>query len=202
MSKEELKEREISERKDMILKAARDIIALDGLDGVSIRKIAKKIGYSPAIVYHYFLNKEEIIDSLMQEGYRKIVQGVSAVEDKNLDPVEKIREGLENYIRLALNNPEYYKYIMLNDSNNILKYTSVLFKGASLEREAISKLCVLLQNATNIKLEEVEINAQIIWTSTYGLIIRLIIESELPIAQKDELIEKHLSLITKLIKNL
>ncbi|MDF2947236.1 MAG: transcriptional regulator [Bacillales bacterium] len=202
MSKENLKEREIAERKQMILDAAKEIISLNGLEDVSIRKIAKKIGYSPAIVYHYFQSKEEIIGILMQEGYRKIVQGVSSVENKNLEPVEKIRGSLANYIRIALDNPEYYKYIMLNNSENILKHTSVLFKGASLEREAISKLCILLQSATNISLQDVEIKAQIIWTSTYGLIIRLIIESELPISQKDELIEQHLTLITKLIKNL
>ena len=45
-----------------IIKAAREIIGNEGVDKVSIRKIAAKIEYSPAIIYHYFGNKEEIIE--------------------------------------------------------------------------------------------------------------------------------------------
>jgi AcrR family transcriptional regulator len=49
-----------------ILNAAREIVSSSGVDGISIRKIAGMIEYSRTIIYHYFKNKEEIIEILIE----------------------------------------------------------------------------------------------------------------------------------------
>ena len=67
MTIEKRREREVEEMKELILSAASDIIASQGFDKLSIRKIAKKIEYSPSIIYHYFDDKEEILNVVMQK---------------------------------------------------------------------------------------------------------------------------------------
>ena len=42
---------------------------------------------------------------------------------------------------------------------------------------------------------DIELTAQIIWTSTYGLISRLILEKNIPKKQKDRLIDHHFQIL-------
>lgn len=46
-----------------ILASARDSFASDGWAGTSIRGVARKAGVDPALVYHYFGSKEQLLDA-------------------------------------------------------------------------------------------------------------------------------------------
>ena len=48
-----------------ILEAALAIADCDGLDGLTIRKLAERLGLSPMGIYRYFRNKAEIIEELV-----------------------------------------------------------------------------------------------------------------------------------------
>jgi AcrR family transcriptional regulator len=61
----ERKAREKEEMREDILKAARKLMNSEGVENISVRKIAGMIEYSPAIIYHYFKNKEEIIGKMI-----------------------------------------------------------------------------------------------------------------------------------------
>ena len=43
--------------------------------------------------------------------------------------------------------------------------------------------------------ERIELTAQVIWASIFGLIIRLIIEKDLPDEQRQNLIEHHINIV-------
>ncbi|MDZ5010100.1 TetR family transcriptional regulator, partial [Clostridium perfringens] len=192
MTIEKRRDREIEEMRELILSAANEIIALEGFEKLSIRKIAKKIEYSPAIIYHYFNDKEEIINNLMLKGYKKIVSAISSAETKSNSAEEKLIEMTKNYINIALSMPEEFMAAQLNTSKEALKYTSYLFKGASKEKVALSSLYKCLQDIYKdkpIDEETLELTAQIIAVSTLGLIIKLSIEKDMEEEQKQKLIE-------------
>ena len=56
----ERKEREKMEMHDRILQAATVMFLEDGYEKTSIRNIADKIEYSPATIYLYFKDKDEL----------------------------------------------------------------------------------------------------------------------------------------------
>lgn len=91
----------------LILDAAKELFAKDGFDNVSVRKIASKINYSPAALYRYFKNKENLILSLKFEGMDRFGQMNAHLMDIE-DPFERLREGGRNYLNYARNEPEYY----------------------------------------------------------------------------------------------
>ena len=64
MGIQERKERERANMRRLILETANSLFISKGFDNISIRNIAKLIEYSPATIYLYFKNKEEIIFSL------------------------------------------------------------------------------------------------------------------------------------------
>jgi AcrR family transcriptional regulator len=203
MSITERKEREKEEMRETILTAAREIVSSSGVDGISIRKIAGMIEYSPAIIYHYFKNKEEIVEILIEENYRKILTALSSFNTSDKTPEEKLRESSKSFIMLAVQMGDAYKSIMLNDSETVLAHTSVLQRGAAYERPAIAMLCKALRELPgfNEKADtQVELTAQIIWSLAFGLSLRLIVE-QVDDVQRQRLIEHTADFILSALKN-
>lgn len=98
--------------RSLILEAAKRLFLKDGFENVTIRNIADKIEYSPATVYLYFKDKDEILYALHTEGFEKLF----AEQQKTLsisDPWQRLRAGGEVYIKFALENREYYDLMFI-----------------------------------------------------------------------------------------
>ena len=204
MTIEKRREREIEEMKELILSAASDIIASEGFDKLSIRKIAKKIEYSPSIIYHYFDDKEEILNVVMQRGYKKIVSAVSSIKIESSIPEEKLIQMTQNYIKVALSMPEEFMAAQLNQSKVALKHTSSLFEGASKEKPALSALYQCLKEIykdKDVDEKTIELTAQMIVVSTLGLIFKIIIEKDIGEEQRDNLINFYSNKVVLRIAN-
>lgn len=193
MSKErQLRKQE--EIKNTILDVARKIIAKEGIQGLSIRKITNEIEYSPGIIYHYFKDKNEIVESLVNEGYGRILASVRSVERNENEPELEMKEIFIRYIKAALASPEEYKAIMLNNDPTVLKRTGLLQKGICEYSPTVQMLCENIQRGKNLGRYaplDPELTAQIIWTSTFGLIIKLMVENDISEEQLNRLIDQH-----------
>lgn len=192
--------RKQEEIRKAILDASRDIISKEGLPGLSIRKITNAIDYSPAIIYHYFKDKNEIVKALVNEGYEKIVSSIGLVERNDGEPEMEIQQAFTQYIKAALAFPEEYKAFMLNDDASILDKTVLLKQGISQNSRTLQFLCDNIQRGISQGRYapcDSELTAQIFWTSAFGLIIKLIIEKDIPQEQIDLLVECHFSLLFK-----
>ncbi len=184
------RDREKEKMKELILEAASDIITQEGLDNLSIRKVAKKIEYSPSIIYHYFKDKDEILSSVMQIGYQKIVKAVSSANIKSLSSKDRLKNMTKSYIKAALSMPDEFMAVQLNSSAETLKYTSSLFKGASNEKPALSELYNCIKEINKDSDETtLELTAQMVAVSTLGLIIKLITEKNIDDEQRQMLID-------------
>lgn len=196
MGIKERKEREREQQRDLILQAAGEIFAEEGIEKLSIRKIANKIEYSPATIYHYFKDKEDIINHLMTRGYQKIMRSLSAVRDYPDSPEKKLRELIRKYIESALDMPDEYMSVQLSKSPAIRGYTSSLFKGASAKKPALAILTECLKEMyrnQNIEDDIIELTAQTISVSAIGLITRLIIEKDIGEQQRTKLIDHYIT---------
>ncbi|MBC8059495.1 MAG: TetR/AcrR family transcriptional regulator [Clostridiaceae bacterium] len=195
-------EKEIIRKK--ILDAASEILIKEGYENLSIRKIATKIEYSPGIIYHYFENKAEIVTSVAEEGYEKILKSLGQVPVDVENPEKSIEKGLRNYIELMLEAPQQFRAVLMSDIEAIQEKVNVLKEGISKERKSIQGLCNLVTLGVEkgkFREMDVELTAQILWTSTHGLLSRLILEKNISEQQKQRLINHHFQiLINGLIK--
>lgn len=122
MGIKERKEHEISEMKVLILKTAMNLFLEKGFENITIRNIAEKIEYSPATIYLYFKNKDEILFTLCKEGFEKLYEH-QVSSQKFKDPLKRLYKHGEAYIQFALENPQYYDLMFmmkgpLKESNN------------------------------------------------------------------------------------
>lgn len=59
-----------------LLDAAKKVFARDGLDGASLRAIAKEAGCDPSLIYYYFNNKEAMFTALLEESIPPLVREI------------------------------------------------------------------------------------------------------------------------------
>jgi len=106
-----------SEREDvraLILEQAKKLFYEQGYGRITIRKIAREIGYSPATIYLYFKSKDEILYELHNEGFRLLYgYKMKMVESGPTSALDRLYRGGRMYVDFALENPEYYE-LMFN----------------------------------------------------------------------------------------
>ena len=101
-----------------ILDAARGLFVAEGYKNVSIRKIAEKVGYSPAAIYSYFDSKDDIFLALAEEGFHMLLEsGVCGREaHPDAEPVDCIRAAFLKLYEFSKAHPEYQALMFLDRS--------------------------------------------------------------------------------------
>lgn len=92
--------------------AAKELFMEKGYEATSIRNIAEKIEYSPATVYLYYKDKDEIMHALHHEGFKMLV-GYFGVFNTISAPFDRLIAMGKAYIRFAMENPEMYELIFI-----------------------------------------------------------------------------------------
>ena len=67
-------------RRESVLAAARSAFFELGLEGASLREIAKRAGYSPGAIYSYFDSKEQVYGALLGESLERLNAHVALAE--------------------------------------------------------------------------------------------------------------------------
>jgi AcrR family transcriptional regulator len=112
MGVKERKERDRQEMRDQILKSAHQLFLAKGFDQISIRNIAEAIEYSPATIYLYFKDKNEIFHALHQQGFGMLNQSFQPLT-QIANPFERLNEMGKAYIQFATSNPEVYDLLFI-----------------------------------------------------------------------------------------
>lgn len=103
MGTTERRQREREALKDLILDGARQVFMRDGHDGLSIRKVAKEIEYSPGTIYLYYKDKDELMLALHQDAFAR-KSGLFAPLMEIRDPLSRLEAMGRAYIHHALNS--------------------------------------------------------------------------------------------------
>ncbi|MHB1123775.1 MAG: TetR/AcrR family transcriptional regulator [Ramlibacter sp.] len=77
MEARQLRQQALSEtRRALVLDAARAVFEEHGLEGASMREIARRAGYTPGALYSYFDSKEAIYGALLGESLARLNRAV------------------------------------------------------------------------------------------------------------------------------
>lgn len=81
---------QMDSRRAGVLDAARAVFQRLGIEGASIREIAREAGYTPGAIYSYFDNKEAIYGALLGESLERLNAAVNAAGVNNLSAAEHL----------------------------------------------------------------------------------------------------------------
>ncbi len=98
--------------KPAILDAARRLCFTEGVEGISARKIARRVGCSATAIYLHYRNLDDVLHHLRMEGHALLARYFSEV-DARLPPARRLVEMGRAYHRFGSEHPNYYELMFL-----------------------------------------------------------------------------------------
>lgn len=91
-----------------ILDAAERVFAAEGEAGLSIRRLAEEIDYSPAAIYKYFDSKAALVEELKQAFFERFIVRLEKILASGEDFITCAIEGVVAYVETAIERPHHY----------------------------------------------------------------------------------------------
>ena len=113
MTVQKRRERYRSEVRAEILAAARDLIREESYEGLTLRKLAQRMEFSPMALYSYFADKQALLTALALQGFEKLAKRLDSKVGRRA-PLAALRMVLLDYIAYAEDNPIEYRNVFLS----------------------------------------------------------------------------------------
>jgi AcrR family transcriptional regulator len=156
----------------LIIDAARELFISKGIEAVTMREIAKRIGYSATSIYLYFADKETLLRAICDTDLLKLAETLKKVLAIP-DPVERLLTVGRTYSEFALSYPNHYRMIFMSQRMPYVPETSSIQRN-NLEQDAYYQLKTVVDEvyvAGKFKpeIQDTELAAQTIWAATHGV---------------------------------
>ncbi|NBD22830.1 TetR/AcrR family transcriptional regulator [Paenibacillus glycinis] len=102
----------IPSTKEKILAATLELIKAEGLDGVTIRKIAGLAGANVALVNYYFGSKEKLISETLKLQLHSFRAAFSVFDETDLPPLARMKKFMLSYTSSLQEHPELIKRLL------------------------------------------------------------------------------------------
>lgn len=152
------------ELRDLIVRAATEIIERDGLAGLSAREVARRIGYSPGTIYNVFQNLDDVVLTVEGRLLDDLAAELSAIP-KNGNAVEHVQKLAATYLEFTHRNPKLWNLLFehhLPSGHNVPQ--SYQSKLESLLAHVEQAMAPLVQDPNNVKR-----SARVLWAGVHGL---------------------------------
>lgn len=100
-----------------LIETAIDLFASKGFRGTSIRDIANSMGMSISNIYHYFGSKEGLLLTILQHSAKQVVDRLSHIYEKDLDPVERFQLLVRTHVLMSRDHKKEVKIFFLDEEH-------------------------------------------------------------------------------------
>lgn len=150
--------------REQIMNAAAELFAAEGYDSVSMRKIAKRIGYTPMSIYLHFEDKADLLDCVCEQAFSELYRRHERVDAEISDPVERLKAGMRTFIDFALRNPSYYRAAFIRKGDAMPRRDRIRARTAALKRQQVAAFL-----GARASEEEIELATQVVMVAENGV---------------------------------
>jgi AcrR family transcriptional regulator len=102
----------MSARRDQILAHACDLYLEEGLDGFSMRKLAKALDVTAPALYRHYASKERVLIDVMGEAHRTLLTYLLKAL-RGQTPEDRFRLAGQGHVEFALDHRRYYEVLFM-----------------------------------------------------------------------------------------
>jgi AcrR family transcriptional regulator len=102
-----------SQVRQAILEAARLLISTEGYAGLSMRRLAQHIGYTPKTIYRYFTDKDDLLSELIEADLARLVTYLEDVAALPADPAHRLDAVALAYVAYGIAHPHAYQVMFM-----------------------------------------------------------------------------------------
>lgn len=99
------------ELRELIIQAATDIVDREGLEGLSAREIAKRIGYSPGTLYNVFENLDDLLLTIEARLLDRLAERL-AETDESGTPQQRLHRLADTYFAFSQEQPKLWNLLI------------------------------------------------------------------------------------------
>lgn len=165
----ERKERDKQEMRKRILDAAFEMFVSEGYERTSIRNIAERIEYSPATIYLYYKDKDQLLYDVQAEAFNLLMEQFNTVNHIT-DPFERLRALGRVYVEFAVAHPQYYDLMfVLTAPMNAIK-DHKLWENGCCAFHFLREIITACIEQGKLRFDDVDLGCLQVWSMVHGLV--------------------------------
>jgi len=175
---EQRRERQRHEARETLLDATEELIIEAGGSSFSIRSLGQRSGYSAPTVYHYFVDKDGLIDALLENRVDRLATEFEQLRPSG-DPRRDLRAMLLAYFEFSVANPAYTRLM-----------GTLSRKGESRMPPAMDRVRKCVEDQLDRFSEGGQLGSfdrenvgRVLWALAFGLVSMRMMEPEAPWAE-------------------
>jgi AcrR family transcriptional regulator len=158
-------------RRAEILHAAEHVFIEYGYEGATIRRIADEVGVSSTALYMHFKDKSEMLLEICAGQIALLIGVNTALRDRDMDPVQRVREMLAAYMAFARAHPDAYRLVFCSPPHKVGRgprdqLAELGRQTYELFRDAVARIAA----AGRLRGEDVDLAAQTSWAAAHGVV--------------------------------
>jgi len=148
--------------------AAQELFAAEGIEGISMRKIADRVGVTATALYRHFRDKDAILDALISAGLTVLSDYLDPAL-RARDPERRLRGLIDAYLRFALEQPRYFDLAFLVPSASTRMSEELERHNRATFKMAIEQVAACMQVGIFRQGDPIE-TAVYLWSTAHGLV--------------------------------
>lgn len=150
------RERAREERRDLIVRTARELAEAEGWDAVTTRRLAEAVDYSQPILYGHFKNMNAIAAAVALEGFEELGSALHKARRK-----DGVRGLVTAYLSYAAEHPAVYEAMFV-------RRTDLIFGTADTPPALQSAFEELRAGIEPLAAGDPETRAEVFWSALHG----------------------------------
>lgn len=156
--------------RDAILDAARDLLLETGYAGISMRKVADRIGYSATSIYLYFRNKDALFHALIDDGMARMHASIIEARQRADEPLDRLRAMCAAYVRFGLENPAYYEVMFTLHPRHMTRYPMDKYRAARRNLDLFADELATAAACGQARPSDPNTTASVVWAALHGTV--------------------------------
>ena len=157
-----------------VLDAARQLLVREGYRDLSMRDVASAVGCSVSSIYLYFAGKDEIVHTLMDEGFERWHRRMREIAEGEGTAEERLEAVCRAYVEFGVANPEFYEIMYMFHSDRMARYPKELFRRARRNLDALGELIAAYAPEAVPTGDDVRIAATALWSTLHGMVSTIV----------------------------
>jgi AcrR family transcriptional regulator len=153
---------------DRIIRVTAEALAEKGIDGVTMRGVAQRVGCSPTVIYHYFDSKDGLMHAAVVRGLQMFGAAVGAADSGT--GAERLRSTSRAYVRWGIDNPALYELAFQQRLPRPAEGEELQRRRSGLDGQQRLLEAILPRDETGRRVVDASLAAQDVFVTLHGVV--------------------------------
>lgn len=187
MPRQPLTEEELAATRSRILQEAAVIVGKSGINGLSMRNLAHRLGLTPGALYRYFPSKQDMLVSYWEDALQAVAERIEAIDVAEADTPMAIRQMLYAYAHFCLEDHDRFRLLFLEQDQDVGPELFQRVSGFAPYDLLLKRVDQAIRDGHFLP-AAADLLTQALWAGAHGAVTLLITVKELDLAKPEDLL--------------